>query len=209
MPPRRAASADESEVDSSADVHVEQDPRALARKIVLRRLDAAPRTRFELSGYLEARDIPDDVIVEVLDRFEVVGLVDDALFAKMWAESRHVHRGQSRQVIRQDLRRKGVDDPVIADALEAISDDQERDRARTLVERKLPSLGRFDPPVIERRLVGMLARKGYPTGVCFSVVREVMVQQAGELSDALRDANSDEGQHDPVDDMRDLSGGRC
>lgn len=204
MPPRRTASADESQVDSSADVQAEQDPRALARKIVLRRLDAAPRTRFELSTYLEERDIPDGVIAEVLDRFEEVGLVDDDLFARMWAESRHVHRGQSRHVIRQDLRRKGVDDQAIAVALESISDDQERERARALVERKLSSLARFDPPIIERRLVGMLARKGYPTGVCFSVVREVMVQRSECLSDAFCNANSDEGQHDPVDDVRDL-----
>jgi regulatory protein len=188
-------------VDSSADVHAGQDPRELARKIVLRRLDAAPRTRFELSTYLEARGIPDGIITEVLDRFGDVGLVDDALFARMWAESRHVHRGQSRHVIRQDLRRKGVDDQVIADALDSISDDRERERARTLVERKLSSLARFDPPVIERRLVGMLARKGYPTGVCFSVVREAMAQRAEGLSDSLRNANVDEWQHDPVDDV--------
>ncbi len=163
----------------------------MARRIVLRRLDAAPRTRFELSGYLEAREIPGAIITEVLDRFEEVGLVDDALFARMWAESRHVHRGQSRYVIRQDLRRKGVSDGLIDDALDSITDDQEKMRARALVDRKIPSLERCEPAVMERRLVGMLARKGYPTSMCFLVVREALSQRAEGLSRGFLDAHLD------------------
>ena len=200
MPPRRrrdsvdgpsrgsSTESDESSASSRA-----EHPRVLARKIVLRRLDAAPRTRVELHEYLADRDIPTDVIGEVLDRFEEVGLIDDALYARMWVRSRHEHRGHSRYVLRQDLRRKGVADQVIAESMETISDHEERDRARLLVERKFASQARFEPAVQERRLVSMLARKGYPTGMCFAVVREALSDQALELSDALSDASANEG----------------
>ncbi|MDP4804087.1 MAG: recombination regulator RecX [Candidatus Nanopelagicales bacterium] len=169
------------------------EARILARKIVLRRLDVAPRTRGELSDSLVAQQIPALVITEVLDRFEEVGLIDDELFARMWAQSRHTHKGQSRHVIRQELRRKGIDDDLIATALDAISDDQETERARALVERKLVSLTRFDNHVIERRLVGMLARKGYPTSLCFTVVRESLATYAIEQSEEFAVAQRDQG----------------
>ena len=45
------------------------DPENVARILVLRRLDAAPRTRVELERYLSQRGIPEDVACAVLDRF--------------------------------------------------------------------------------------------------------------------------------------------
>lgn len=190
MPPRRSSSVDDRGPSSTDELGI-PEARVLARKIVLRRLDAAPRTRYELTDSLVAQQIPESIIVEVLDRFEEVGLIDDALFARMWTQSRHTHKGQSRQVIRQELRRKGIDDELIAASLDLISDDQETERARVLVERKLPSLTRFENPVIERRLVGMLARKGYPTSVCFAVVRESLATLDSERSEGFSVAQID------------------
>lgn len=192
MPPSNGSSVDGAVTPSTDELDV-AEARILARKIVLRRLDVAPRTRGELSESLVAQQIPDQVITEVLDRFEEVGLIDDGLFARMWAQSRHTHKGQSRYVIRQELRRKGIDDELIAAALDVISDDQEAERARALVERKLVSLTRFDNHVIERRLVGMLARKGYPTSLCFAVVRESLATYAIEQSEEFAVAQRDQG----------------
>ena len=41
-----------------------------------------------------------------------------------------------------------------------------------MVRRKLRSMERFDDQTKTRRLVGMLARKGYGAGVAYSIVRE-------------------------------------
>ena len=60
-----------------------------ARNIVLRQLSAAPKTRHQLAEKLLQREIPDDVVSEVLDRFEEVELIDDAAFAESWVRSRH------------------------------------------------------------------------------------------------------------------------
>ena len=58
----------------------------------------------------------------------------------------------------------------------------EGESARDLVRRKLRSLERFDRPTQARRLTGMLARKGYPSSVVFSVVRDEL-GGAEELAD--------------------------
>lgn len=147
---------------------------------MLRRLSSAPRTRHELAVDLAKRGIPDPVIEAVLDRFTEVHLIDDASFARMWVESRHRSKGMARTVLRQELRRKGVVDEDIDAALLQVSDEAERERARALVDRKLPSLARYDAATQCRRLSSMLMRRGFPGALASSVVRDAV----GEFSDS-------------------------
>jgi regulatory protein len=170
---------------SPADLQPEADPEQVARTILLRRLSAAPRTRAELHGDLLNRGIPEDVAGRVLDRFTEVGLVDDTVYARMWVESRQRTRGTARGVLRQELRRKGVPSEVIEHAVAGIDVDGERARAIELVRVKARSLARLDAQARTRRLVGMLQRRGYPPGMAFSVVREVLGDAAGVVVDGL------------------------
>ncbi|MDX2972038.1 regulatory protein RecX, partial [Kribbella solani] len=148
------------------------DPYAVARTILLDKLTGQPRTRAELAGVLAEREIPDEVADQVLDRFTDVGLIDDAAFANAWVESRHRGRGLGKRALAQELRRRGVDDQLARDALEELDPEQEEDTARALVRRKLRSMRSLDRQVAMRRLLGMLARKGYPGGMAMSIIKE-------------------------------------
>jgi regulatory protein len=159
---------------SGADDAPEPDPASVARSIVLRKLTIAPRSRAQLAGDLAARDVPDDVAERVLDRFTEVGLIDDAAFAEVWVRTRHAGRGLSRSALRRELRAKGVDDEIVADAVETIDDDAEAAAAQALVARRLPGMRGLPAEVRMRRLVGQLARKGYSSGLAVRVVREAM-----------------------------------
>ena len=149
-----------------------EDAEAVARKILLDQLTGQARTRSELAGKLAKRGVPDDLAGRLLDRFEEVGLVDDAAFARGWVEQRQSGRGLARRALAQELRRKGIDDEVAREALDEIDPDDEVEAARTLVRRKLRTVIDLDQQVAVRRLTGMLARKGYPPSVAFRVVRE-------------------------------------
>jgi len=162
---------------SGADDAPEPDPESVARSIVLRKLTVAPRSRAQLADDLAARDVPDEVAEAVLDRFTEVGLVDDAAFAEMWVRTRHAGRGLSRSALRRELRAKGVDDETVAEAVETIGDDAEVDAARALVARRLPGMRNLPAEVRMRRLVGQLARKGYPGGLALRVVREALADE--------------------------------
>jgi regulatory protein len=67
-----------------------------------------------------------------------------------------------------------VDDDTARAQLEAIDPEEERERARQLVDKKLRTMHGLDPAVQVRRLAGMLARKGYPGELAMSVVREAL-----------------------------------
>ena len=81
--------------------------------------------------------------------------------------------GLAREV-QNAMRAKGVDGEEAEQALAEVDDDDERAAARHLVERRLPALRRVDRQTATRRLIGMLARKGYNGGLAAGVVREVM-----------------------------------
>jgi len=124
--------------------------------------------------------VPDEAADKVLSRFTEVGLIDDALFAAMWVTSRHRARGLASAALRRELRRKGIGDEVAQEALEELDPDQELATARALVQRKLASTRSLTPDARVRRLAGMLARKGYPAGTAFRVVREALAEQGAE-----------------------------
>lgn len=174
------------------------DPESVARTIVLTKLTASSRSRHELAEVLAAKAVPAEVSTAVLDRFEEVGLVNDAAFADAWVQSRQASRGLSRRALRQELRRKGVDDEVIAESLNSLDAADELAAARRLVDRKMPSTRNVDESTRFRRLTGMLARKGYPSGLCLQVVREALADQAQGLQeiDRLASRSCDDGDSD-------------
>jgi regulatory protein len=144
----------------------------VARKILLDQLTGRARTRSELADKLAGRNVPDDVAARLLDRFEEVGLIDDAGFAREWVEQRQSGRGLARRALAQELRRKGIEDELAREVLDEIDPDDEVEVARRLVQAKLRSVRGLDRDRATRRLVGMLARKGHSSSVAFRVVRE-------------------------------------
>jgi len=174
----------------AADVTPDADPASVARAIVLRQLTMAPRSRAQLAQKLADRGTPTDVADQVLDRMEQVGLVDDAAFAEAWVRSRTQVRGLSRKALRYELRDKGIDDETARVALDQVDDEAELATARHLVARRLPTVAGLPPDKQVNRLVAMLARKGYSSGVAFRVVRDA-------LAASDRDAA---GPPEPLDD---------
>ena len=159
------------------------DPYAVARTIVLDQLTVRARSRAELAATLARRGVPDDVAVSVLDRMEEVRLVDDAAFAGEWVRSRHRSRGLAGRALSQELRLKGVDDEVARTALEEVDPESERVTAEALVAKRIRSTLGLDHQVRVRRLAGMLARKGYPSGVALSVVKDALIAEGEQADD--------------------------
>jgi regulatory protein len=122
---------------------------------------------------------PDDVVETVLGRLIEVGLVDDEDFAAQWVRSRHTYSGKGKRALAAELRTKGVDAEVITAALDGIDAGAERVRAEQLVDRKLRRevLADGDDAKVMRRLVGMLARRGYHQSMAVAVVTDALAAE--------------------------------
>ena len=163
----------------------EDDP-ARAYDSCLRLLGARARSRAELAGRLTRREFSEATIAAVLARLEREQLIDDADFADQWVHFRHRDGGKAKRALAQELRHKGVADDVAAAALEQISGADEAARAAELVRRKLsrkavdPNIDAAQRDKEMRRLVGMLARKGYSEGLAYRVVKEAWADAAAQ-----------------------------
>lgn len=182
------------------------DDRERAREICLRQLAVRPRTRAELTATLLRRGVAADVVAEVLDRYDEVGIVDDQAFAEAWVTSRHHGRGLARRALAGELRRKGVADDTIRQAVQDIDAETEDATAAALVRRKLRTANRDRPDLLMRRLVGMLARKGYGAATAIRVVREALAEEEyaasadAELVELAGEALTDLAESEPLGD---------
>jgi regulatory protein len=161
-----------------------EDPAERARALCLRLLTGTPRTRRQLADAMRRHGIPEEAAEEILERFEDVGLIDDAAFADAWVESRHRGRGLARRALARELRTRGVDPEVIGRAVGQLDPGQEEQTARALVDRKLRATRGLDRERRVRRLAGMLARKGYAEGLALRVVRQAL-EEEGEDTEFL------------------------
>ncbi|HEX2248099.1 MAG TPA: regulatory protein RecX [Arthrobacter sp.] len=136
----------------------------------------APRSRKQLAEKLAERDVPADVAAAVLDRFEEVQLIDDLEFARMWVRSRSQSRALARGALKRELADKGINGEIAEEALDQLTSEDELNSARDLIRRKIRPDWDLDDRLVRdkhvRRLVAMLARKGYPPSMAFRVVNE-------------------------------------
>lgn len=166
-----------SEAPSKASTSEAREEQAHA--LCLRLLTVRARTRAELAGQMAKRGYPEDAAQAVLERLEAVGLIDDEDFADQWVRSRQAGAGKGKRALAAELRTKGVDDEVIASALEGIDAGAERDRAEQLVERRLrrEALGDGADAKVVRRLVAMLARRGFSQSMAVAVVTDAVAAE--------------------------------
>ncbi len=153
----------------------------VAKQVLLRRLSNAPRTRKELAKDLKDKNVTEEVASSALDRFEEIGLIDDAALAQNYVASHHERKGLGRNALRQQLRAKGVSDDVALAAVSQISEDQEFQAALVIACKKIRSLQRDEPSSQLRKIVGVLARKGYSSNLAFRVAKEVIAEMPDGL----------------------------
>ncbi len=158
----------------------EADPETVARLICLRLLTLAPRTRAQLADALRKRGVPETAADAVLSRFAAGGLIAAASFAGAWGEARQAGRGLARRALASELGRRGVGKDDIDTAIGLLTPETELATARELVARRLPGSRGQEPAARIRRLAGVLARKGYPPGLAYRVVREALEREGAD-----------------------------
>jgi len=164
-----AAEAEHETAESTLD-RVREKAGKRAANVSLHQLARRGMSRWELEQVLRKREV-DDVVAEAeLDRLESVGLLDDEALAVSLVYAARARKGQGRQAIERELRRRHIADDVIAVALEDYDEEEEVDRAIEIALKRIAQLGDVDDQTAERRLYGYLQRRGYSgEAVCIAV----------------------------------------
>jgi regulatory protein len=128
-----------------------------------------PRSEAEVRRRMERQGVAPNLVDRVIERLTAVGLLNDAEFAQLWVENRETFRPRSRQMLRYELRHKGLDEAVIEQALEQV--DEETSAQRLALQRG-QRLVRLDWPTFRQKLTGYLTRRGYSYEIARSAVRK-------------------------------------
>lgn len=165
----------------------EEEALAPVRKRALGLLDQRARSRAELRGRLIDAEFDPTLVEHVLDDLERTGLLNDAVFAREWVRQRASRRGKSARALEVELRNKGVAETVRQDALSQISVADEEAAARVVAEKKAREVKSAPSDRTEydkhlRRIVGVMARRGYSSGLSLRLGREVLDARIAEVS---------------------------
>lgn len=158
------------------------------RERALLLLDSRARSRQELRDRLVKAEFEPELVDEVLDSFQRNGLVDDLAFAREWVRQRFERRGKSAAMLDVELQRKGVGEADRAEALSVIDRDDEREVARALATKKAKQVKRIPEDRQQRdkelrRIVGVLARRGFNSGMSLELAREALDERCAELEE--------------------------
>ena len=162
----------------------ETDPYTRAKTIVYNQLAYSAKTRGQLRKKLQAEGFDAELIEPLLDKFEAAKLIDDAEYAQSFVAQKSRTKKLSRAALRRELAERGVRGEEAENALAQRTDEQEREDAAELVRKKLrPGMDlsdRAEKDRVTRRLLGMLARRGYSSSVSMSVIREELAAYGAE-----------------------------
>jgi regulatory protein len=135
-----------------------------------RYLGKRDRTEGEVRRHLACKDVEDASIEGAVEALVRQGYVDDARYARTFAEDRRALDDWGSERIERRLLALGIDADLVAEALSARDAAGERDAAVSLLRRRfaaVPASGRE----LERAL-SVLVRKGYDLELAHDAVRE-------------------------------------
>lgn len=140
-----------------------QDEKAIQKALgrALNLISYRQRTESELRRRLSEKSAP-DVVEAVVERLKERGLIDDANYAREWADSRTRRSPRSSRMIVRELVSKGIAPSLAESSVEDLDDDA---TAREAASRFAARLVDADYEQFHRRLWGHLQRRGYGAGV--------------------------------------------
>ncbi|WP_410769181.1 regulatory protein RecX [Fontibacillus sp. BL9] len=148
------------------------DERQQAYADALHYLSRKPRTAFEITMRLGEKGWSEEAAAEVVRRLTAEGLVNDAAYAQEWAGQRVRGRGKGKLWVRHELRQKGVSKPLIEEALQTVSEDDEFESALELASKKWRSTS-GEPADRKRKTGAFLMRRGFSGSLVSRVIREL------------------------------------
>lgn len=166
----------------------------------LQLLAMRPRSEAEVRIKLRRKypDAEPETLTRVVERLRELEYLNDAKFAEFWVENRAAFAPRGRNLLKQELMKKGVPRDIIEAVIEAHLEaqqqeaDEEQDddsesgltveerQALEMARKKSKSYAAEDWPGFYRKLGGFLLRRGYDYGISGRVTKQVWQELKGQ-----------------------------
>lgn len=152
------------------------------------------KTEKQLVDKMRQKHCPEDIIESTIADLKDRNLIDDISYAKFFISSKkNMKWGDSR--ISRELSRKGISEEdsraLFEESEEDPNEESEEDRARQFAERKMRSTKQLDRKKRVDRTVGAMARRGFPIGISYQIINELMEAETLEAEALESEINED------------------
>jgi regulatory protein len=139
--------------------------------VAYRHLGKRDRTAAQLRRHLAGRGVEEETTEQALGELVRLGYVDDARYARVFAEDRRTIDGWGPERIGQALLAAGVDGALVEAAIGARDTGEELDAAVGLLRRRCREVPASERERERERALGILVRKGYDLELAYDAVR--------------------------------------
>ena len=154
----------------------DQDEIAYQRAIKL--ITYRDRSIAEIRQSLHQKQIPEEIIENVINRLGENGLLDDKRFANLWIENRNEFRPRSHRMLALELRKKGISEDIISQVLENTTADEEL--AHNAAQKQMRRYKTLEWQDFRRKLGSFLARRGFSYETVDLTVHQIWAEYRSE-----------------------------
>ena len=137
----------------------------------LRYISYRPRSRYEITIYMEKRTDDQAVIARVLSRLEEMEYINDQSCADWFISSYRGKKAKGRRVIKEKLKQYGVPSEIIEETMRSLPPEDE-ESIKILIEKKAKLLRLVPPNEQKWKLMAYLERRGFSKGIIYRLVDE-------------------------------------
>ncbi len=149
------------------------DANEAAYQRALKFIGYRPRTEKEIRRNLAKQALPEEITEQTIGRLKQSGLINDAVYAQGWVESRAINHPGSRRAFTYELKRRGIDSQTITQAIGSIDDEEMAYQVALKHERKI---GEGEWREFHQKMVRYLSQRGFSYEVCSQVIPRVWEQ---------------------------------
>ena len=146
-----------------------------ARRRAIRYLVYKDRSRNEIIRYLNGKKFSADAVDETLVFLESNDYINDEHFAMQYGRSRIVNKKIGRLRLGLELGDKGLERQIIEETLNSLYEEyDEKKIAMSCAKKKLATYSSSNSEKDRRRIAKFLERKGFPSGIIYKVVTQLV-----------------------------------
>ena len=135
------------------------------------------RSEKEIRQNLTKHEVPEEIIVRVIDRLRGASLVNDREFASLWVENRVQFKPRGKRALSSELFQKGIPNEIIEDVLAELD---EEELAYQCARSKIRKYSDLEEKTFQKKLSGLLTRRGFPYHIIKDVVSSLWKESKKE-----------------------------
>ncbi len=167
--------------DSRIQALLESDNHEKALQKALHFIAYQPRTEKEIRDKLTHSGFDESVIEAAMAELSEKGYLNDAHFAMNWVESRAASKPRSRRFYSYELKRKGISESIINQAIETAPEDG--DLAYALGCKYLKRFAALDEAEFQKKMQGVLARRAFSYDIIKETINQLILKRKMEGSE--------------------------